>query len=328
MNIVKSLKKIPIINYIKNKKSIYDFTRDKKFYLNNCINSKRITKEKVEYEMILEVHRIEKGFSCLNQRPFGIDKINRIIELIDIFCNKAYEKSFAYNLSISTLVEYKKLYEEKGWIDREEYFIVKKYLEKNFDYEYVRVGAFDLYKNDFIEYAKIDYDKFLSSRRSVRNFSNQKLKEKDIIKSINMAIKTPTACNRQMCKIYYIEDELMKKNVESFALGLGLFELDNANYFLVTFDVSANYYVGERNQGWFNAGLVSMNFVNALHSLGIGSCCIQVGNRFDDEQKLKKILNISDSERIAVIITAGYYADISRIPFSTRKSIEDIYIKR
>ena len=71
-----------------------------------------------------------------------------------------------------------------------------------------------------------------------------------------------------------------------------------------------------------------MNFINALHSLGIGSCCIQFGNSFDEETKIKKMLNIPSSERIAVIITCGYYDDISRIPCSSRKSIEDVYRKR
>ena len=143
-----------------------------------------------------------------------------------------------------------------------------------------------------------------------------------------MSIKTPTACNRQMCKIYYIESEKNKKIIEKYGQGLGLFDLKNANYFVITFDISANYFIGERNQGWFNAGLVTMNFVNALHSLGIGSCCIQFGNSFKEEIDFKKYLNIKESERIAVIITCGYYDNVMRIPYSSRKPIYDVYSKR
>ena len=46
------------------------------------------------------------------------------------------------------------------------------------------------------------------------------------------------------------------------------------------------------------------------------------------EKMFKKELNIPDSERIAVIITAGYYDEISRVPYSTRKPIEEIYRER
>ena len=174
----------------------------------------------------------------------------------------------------------------------------------------------------------VDYDRFISYRRSVRNFSSKKLKEKDIKTAVKIAIKTPTACNRQMCKIYYIKNEENKKYIESYAQGIGLFDLTNVNYFVLTFDLSSSHFLGERNQGWFNCGLVTMNFINGLHSLGIGSCCIQFGNTNKEENTLKKLINIPSNERIGVIVCAGYYDEISRIPYSSRKPIEEIYRER
>ena len=44
---------------------------------------------------------------------------------------------------------------------------------------------------------------------------------------------------------------------------------------------------GERNQGYFNAGLFATNLINAFHSLGIGTCLIQFSNKVEDEEKLK-----------------------------------------
>lgn len=41
-----------------------------------------------------------------------------------------------------------------------------------------------------------------------------------------------------------------------------------------------------------------------------------------------KLLDIPASERIAVILSAGYYCDKSIIPYSPRKKIEDVYRKR
>lgn len=327
-NIIKNIPGFNFINRIrKNYKLKKEFSNDYKFFKNNYVYSKQTTKEKLEYEMILEIHKLEKGFAVVNPRPFGIDKIKKIIELIKKFESCNYERSFSYNLAYSSLEEYKKFYEEKDWIDTEQYKIVNQFLSNGKEYDYISVGAHDLIKKDFIEDSKIDFDKFISSRKSVRNFAPKELLVEDINKAVNMAIKSPSACNRQMCKVYYIDSDNNKKVIEKYAQGLGLFDLTNANYFVITFDISANYFIGERNQGWFNAGLFSMNFVNALHSLGIGSCFIQFGNSFKEEQEMKKIFNIPDSERIAVIITAGYYDEISRIPYSTRKNIEDIYRK-
>lgn len=326
--IKKIIKRIPGFKCISNIRKNYDYNKDKRFFLKHYMYSKPITKEKLEYDMLFEIHKLEKGFAVTkNQRPFGIDKVKRIIRDIEEYEKYSFDDSFAYNLAYSSLSEYANFYEKKEWTAREEYNIVKEFL-KNKKYKHIDVGAFDHKKKDFIKNATIDYDKFISSRRSVRNYSNKKLQKNDIEKAINMAIKTPTACNRQMCKIYYINTKENKKVIEKYAQGLGLFDLTNANYFVITFDISANYFVGERNQGWFNSGLVTMNFVNALHSLGIGSCCIQFGNSFKQEKEVKKLLSIPENERIAVIVTAGYYDEISKIPYSSRKPIEEIYRER
>ena len=328
--IKKIIKKIPGIKKILSLKNYFEYNKDRRLFYKNYMYSLPITKEKLEYDMLFEIHKLEKGFAVINnQRPFGLDKVKRIIRNINEYEKNNFDVSFAYNLAYSSLEEYIKFYEDKNWIDREEYKFVKDYMNKSKKYNYIPVGAFDYKKVDFIdELEKINFDKLLTTRRSVRNFSVKELEKKDIKKAIEMTLKTPTACNRQMCKIYYIKSNDNKKVVEKYAQGLGLFDLTNANYFVITFDISANHFIGERNQGWFNSGLVTMNFVNALHSLGIGSCPIQFGNSFKEEQNFKKLLKIPNCERIGVIITAGYYDEISRIPYSTRKPIEEIYDER
>lgn len=330
--IKKIVKKLPFVKSLIELKNSVDYDKDRKFFNKNFMYSYPITKEKIDYDILFEVHKLEKGFAVTkNQRPFGFDKIKRIIRNIQVYELNNYEKSFAYNLAYSSLLEYLKFYEEKKWTDKEEYIYVKNFynsiVDKKFDY--IPVGAYDYYLKDFKSDLDFNsFNKLISTRRSIRNFADKKLNETDILCAIDIAIKTPTACNRQMCKIYYIKSDINKKVVEKYAQGLGLFDLTNANYFLITFDISANYFIGERNQGWFNSGLVTMNFVNALHSLGIGSCCIQFGNSYKEEEELKKILNIPTSERIGVIVTAGYYDEVSKIPFSSRKAIEDIYFER
>lgn len=303
-----------------------EFISDYHFFEHNYMRSKPITKEKVEYEMILEIHKLEKGFACKEIRPFGIEKVKKLISLINKFDDLKFEESFSYDMSLSALEEYKKFYEEKKWTNLEEYLIVDKFLKSNHRHNYVKVGAYNVSRKELLQGQEVDFLKLLSSRKSVRNYAAKKLKKEDINKAIKMALLTPSACNRQMCKIYYIENK--KEIVKKYAQGLGLFDMSNINYFIITFDVSNYHFIGERNQGWFNAGLLAMNFVNSLHNVGIGSCFCQFGNSNKEELEMKKELKISNSERIAVIIAAGYYDEISRIPYSTRKSEKDIYYGR
>lgn len=325
------IKKLPFANSINTIRHAIDFDKDKKFFAKNYMYSKSVTKEKLEYDMLFQIHKLEKGFSVINGlRPFGIKEIEKIIDDLKKYEEKEFEKSFAYNLAYSSLKAYLKFYEKNNWIDKPQYVLVNDFMkDKNRKYTYIPVGSFDYSKKVFIKEATlVDYDKFISTRKSIRNFSPKSISSVDIKKVVTIATKTPTACNRQMCKVYYIKSKKGKDTIEKYAQGLGLFDLSNASYFVVTFDISANYFFGERNQGWFNAGLLTTNFINGLHSLGIGSCCIQFGNSFKEEKLFKKSLDIPDSERIAVIIVAGYYDDVSRVPYSARRPIEEIYRER
>lgn len=321
------LKKVKFINdlhkFIKSRVDSLDFFRDRKFFLKNFIFSKKSLR-KNEYNIMLSIHQLEKGMTSSDLRPFGVSKIENIIGIINrcpeiIDCN-----NYVYNYAMSILSNYKDIYEKNNWTNQSEYMKVKKFLDGK-KFNIINAGVTEIKLSDIKNAYNIDFYKFLSSRRSIRNFSSKIISKNDIDKAINMAILSPSACNRQMCKIYYIKTEESKEYVKKIAQGLSLFDKNNINFFIITFDINANNFVGERNQGWFNAGLFSMNFVNALHSLGIGSCFIQFGNSFKDEKKIKTKLKINDSERIAVIIAAGYYDEVSKIPFSTRKNKDDIY---
>lgn len=323
------IKKIPIVGKILlSIKARTVFGYDRRFFLKNFINGKR-NSSSIEYDMLLEIHKLEKGMTCKELRPFGTKKVEKIMLLIKEYEKKGFTqiKSFAYNLAISSLVEYKKIYETKNWTNKEEYKMVLEFLDVSRNYEKLNVGAYNILRKDIESEINIDYGRFIRSRHSVRNFSSKKLKKEDIKRAVLMAINTPSACNRQMCKIYCITDG-NKEIVERYAQGLSLFDLTHANYFIITFDVSSFYFIGERNQGWFNAGLIAMNFVNALHSLGIGSCFVQFANSHKEEQIIKENLNIPSSERIAIIIAAGYYDEVSRVPYSTRKEIQEVFKER
>ena len=323
------IKKMPLVNTLITKiKFSREYSYDQKFFTKNYSHSAP-TKAKVGYNMLLISHSLEKGMSNKNPRRFGVAKIIELIKLIHEYESYGnYQDDFDFINAINVLRGYVKFYESKDWCNTEEYDRVTSFLEKYKDIQEMNVGSFILKKKNFEKYANIDYAKFLSSRHSVREFSTRKLNEKDLKKAIETAILSPSACNRQMCKVYYIADQKKAQTVISVAQGFGGFEKDTINALIITFDVNANYFIGERNQGWFNAGLFSMNLVNALHSQGIGSCFCQFGNSTKDEEMLKKLLNIPSSERIAVIISAGYYCDECIIPYSPRKQISDIYRKR
>lgn len=326
MSLKSSLKNIPFVEKVY-KRVLFnrEYKYDKVFFRENYSHS-RENKNKLGYNMLLISHSLEKGMSNKVPRRFGAQKVTELMNLIKKYVEFGdYEKDFAFVNSINVLRGYVSFYDLKGWSDVKERKVVAEFLESYKTIEGMNVGGYELCRKTFEKDAGVDYRKFLASRHSVREFLPKKVKVDDVKEAVKTAILSPSACNRQMCKVYYVVDEAKKNIVIKMGQGFGGFEKETINPIVITFDVNANYMIGERNQGWFNAGLFSMNLVNALHSQGIGSCFCQFGNSTLDEEKMKKILGIPKSERIAVIIAVGYYCDKCMVPYSPRKKIGDIY---
>lgn len=300
-----------------------EYGYDSSFFARNYSHSDN-TRKKDSYNIILILHSIEKGLSSEKPRRFGNKKIKELMALIDSYTKyEGYESDFSFVYAINTLRSYVLFYRSHKWTGAEEYRAASEFVEKYGAIAKMDAGSITIKRKDYEKYSRVDYGAFLRSRHSVRKFRKEKLKRSDLECAVEMASLTPSACNRQMCKVYYVENSSKRELIIDKAQGFGGFDRGTINLLLITFDVSANYFIGERNQGWLNAGLFSMNLVNALHSLGIGSCFCQFGNSASEEEEIKECLGIPKSERIAVLIASGYYCDENQIPCSPRKQLRE-----
>lgn len=68
-----------------------------------------------------------------------------------------------------------------------------------------------------------------------------------------------------------------------------------------------------------------MNFVNGLHAKGIGSCCLQWSNKRNEDVEVRTKLRLRESERIGIVIGAGYYLEKNVIPCSARRNINEVF---
>ena len=278
------------------------------------------------YSIIFNTHTLEKGLSHFDLRPFGEKKIETIIDLLKKQQKfKNYERLFSFINGINSLREYKKAYEENKWTYRKEYKKVSEFLKEYKNIKEQRTGAYILTKEELKNDYNIDYSKFIKSRHSTRNYKNMPLKMEDIKSAIDIAKYSPSACNRQYIKVHYYPKGKMRQNVIDYSIGKGGLYLEGVNTFIITFDANGLSGDGERNQGYFNAGLFATNFVNVLHSLGIGTCFIQFSNSVEAEEKLKNLNKIPSNERITVILFAGYYDEKSIFCVSPRKDFEEYF---
>lgn len=274
------------------------------------------------YRLMLLIHNIEKGMCRQNLRPFGKDKVIQMISILKDYPEER-KSEFEYILAVDTLKKWMLFYEMKGWSF---YGVSCEAIEfiSSLTGSEQEAGYIDYQKPEF-ELATSSFDKIIFSRRSVRDFENKKLSDEDIKYALRCFIEAPTACNRQMCKVYCINNPKLRELLKSIILGVGGFNTDSMTYFLITYDLSAFEFYGERNQGYVNVGLTAMNFANGLHARGIGSCFMQWSNRREDDKRVRTALGLRESERIGLFLGAGYYKPSSVIPVSRRKSIDQVF---
>ena len=318
--------KLPLItkiykNYRMKNRVIKDYKLFEKYWIDSSENINTIG-----YKIILGQHVLEKAMTSKNPRPFGIKRVENIINWIKKYEKNNWKKDYAFYVGISILKEYCNFYEKMNWIDKEEYLKTKDFIipYKKY-YSIVKTGVMNINKEDFIKDAKIDYKSFCQSRHSFREFMHKELPTNIIKEAVKISQLTPTACNRQMCKIYYIKNKEKILYTSKYIHGLTQFDNDSINFIIITYDISSLCNDGEFNQGMFNCGLVACNLINALHSFEIGSCLLEFSNFLYEEIALKRYLSIPKNEKIAVAIAIGYYPKKSTIPCSSRKSIDEIF---
>lgn len=320
MSLKTKIKSLPFIRNLGKKINIwYAFNHDTRDFSKHYVEEAEKNGD-YRYSIMLLVHSLEKGMCMPNPRPFGNDKVRELMTFLNKYSNK---QEFEYKLGISILHSWRTFFDEHGWEAEHIYKEVAEFL-KTHTVNDVESGRKNYIYNP--QYASSnEFEKMIFSRHSVRDFQDRPLDMVDVDLAIRCFIETPTACNRQMCRLIYVKNPEVKAVLDKIIIGIPGFNKETVQYFLVTYDLAAFAYSGERQQGLFNAGLCTMNFVNGLHAKGIGSCCLQWSNKYAEDAMVRKTLGIRDSERIGIVVGCGYYLENNLIPCSTRRSKEDVF---
>ena len=126
-----------------------EYLYDKNFYKKHHMQTET-SLNKLGYESIIHTHTLEKGMEHFELRPFAVKKTGYIMTLIKRESKfENYKNTFAFVNGINSLREYKKIYEDHGWKDKDEYKKVTKFLEDYKDVEQQKAGAYILKKKNW-----------------------------------------------------------------------------------------------------------------------------------------------------------------------------------
>lgn len=277
--------------------------------------------EKTQYVLSRLVHTIEKGMSMRTPRKgFGQQKVLSILgKLIDYANNFASQDRDFLQYPINALYSYIN-YTKSCDVDIPE-------IESKFN-ELLEIsklkpeshkGGVVLVKKEFVDSAcKLSFKDLLENRHSVRYFKDKIPEISTVNKALELAQRTPSACNRQGWKTHVF---LGAKSVEliKWQGGARGFEYEVKGAILVTANLKAFLFY-EVHQAYIDGGLYAMNLINALQCSGFGTIPLSVGF-IENKLKLLRNFNIPENEVPIVVIGFGYCEDQFNVAISERKKL-------
>lgn len=307
----------------------YEYFGDCRSYIKyNYHNHKMHTENALTAKILRQTHIIEKGMSLSHPRKgFGEAKVLELIQFLEEYFSYHYgEENVAVQNAIHVLNFYISFQKK---MNHENVTIISKVHEfDSYQTESFPCGIETITWKQMDRERQGNFKEFFMSRHSVRQFSKERVPIDKIKQAVQLALKSPSACNRQPVKVYVLEDEKKNHELNQFILGNTGFSEEVSHYLVITSDISAYYDAFERNQVYVDGSLFAMGLVEALHYYDIASCMLQNGENKSRNKKIKALCQIPNNEKVILFIAIGCYKDSFQVAISKRKNVEDIMIMR
>lgn len=168
-------------------------------------------------------------------------------------------------------------------------------------------------------------ESFFYSRHSIRDYSNHPVDRDLVLRAINLASKSPSVCSRQAWHVYELSDRGQIDLALKHQNGNRGFGHEVPCLLIVAADLRAFDSGYERYQPWIDGGMFAMSIVYALHSLGLGSCCLNWSRTPKQDRALRRDIPIAAQHSVIMMIACGYPNETIRGCASARRPISEIY---
>jgi nitroreductase len=283
-----------------------------------------IRKGVLQARIIKSYHRVEKGLALASPRPgFGPDAISLLIRDIEIY-RKIHGTDHVIHRAIQTLAEYDRFNQladlpSDAAQRKQSASQLTTQPEAN-----IQGGTIEVSRTEILAAAQHDLSAFFQHRYSIRQFSATPVDEGLIERAVRMAQKTPSVCNRESGRVFLVSEKACAAKLLAFQNGNRGFGEQADKLLIITASVDCFLTVGERNQCWIDGGLFSMSVIYALHSLGLGTCCLNWSVEPATDRSLKRSAGIPENHAIIMMLAVGHLPEKLRVAASARRPLADV----
>lgn len=322
LNIIKERKEFKVLRRIKNKyntfihgtkediimKNYYKRFSQYSFHDGNCK-----TYEQYEASITRAYHTIENGLAYLEYRVcFGRDMVELLINEMKTY-SKTYDiNKFFYKTALSVLNSYVEKNAKYGKNDEE---LRNRILQLPGTPN--EMGGTIIFEEK--DMSKANWQELIEYRHSIRHFSTETNVDSQTLNSaILLAQNTPSACNRQGWRTYIIQNKKTIADVLMNQNGNRGFGHEFNKLLLVVGDLQSFNNDREVFQLFIDGGMYAMRLLDALCYKGIGSVPLSASLTPEQDENIRKILKMNESEIPIMLIGIGNYPDICQTTKSTR----------
>ncbi len=326
------IKKLFLI-FIKVIKLFYEYFGDLWLF---CLHSNRglkISKKKhLEYYILIEAHRVEKGLSLPKPKLFfGRELFKNLSSMIyslqKISTIDTMEVKKAHNALNSYLDMHKEITDTSN---KEQILFLNSLNDLNqfiiSNTKFIKPSSALKVTNQNL-LTDLDFRKKLTNRSSSRRFSKVIIKKNIIERIVEVAQKAPSQCNRQTTRAHLIQNKENINNILSIQGGTAGYKEFISNLFIVSGDLGGWQGPQQRNQVYVDGALFSMMLMLGIQSENLVSCSLNLAIKNIDEKRIKIIASIPKSERLIMLVAFGEAENSSKniVASSPRRKLKEVF---
>lgn len=282
-------------------------------------------KENIEGWLLFCAHVLEKAMSRVDfEEGHNFFRLEQIAGLIKDYDSKQFDKqSFAYRYALSSIKEYILLHKKHKFSVVKIKNVLGEIFYRALQKEEGLAGHKIITKEQKLKNKEVTFEVLQNNRYSVREFAKGKVDINVVRRSVQLAMKAPSVCNRQPVRVYNLMDSEKIKQVLAIQGGFHGYDMPSC-LLLVTTDL--RNYVGEneRNQGFIDGGSFAMSLLLSLEYFGLAACPLHAMFLPDTDQKVREILGIKNPEYLIMFIAVGNFSSKNKVAVSSRYPASEI----
>jgi nitroreductase len=274
-----------------------------------------------------ECHRMEKGLAMRSPRPgFGQGAAHRLAQLLQTSLER-YDRDRLTDMTGHVLQRYLEFQRQQGMADLALESLLEQ-IRRQFGMTGVvgEGGDMPVTREDIWRNSRLDLRGFFESRYSIRHFAPGGVDPALIRQAVALAQKTPSVCNRQNWKAYAFFDPALIADLLTWQNGNRGFGDQVTCLLLLTADLEGFINETERHQAWVDGGMFAMSVIYALHSLGLGTCCLNLCQNQQADRAVRRLGSLPDNEVLLMMLAVGHLPETLNVACSPRKTLEEVLV--